>query len=197
MANYSTATKIGYRLGRTIGVPEFNDVVASVNTGTKAITLTTYGGTLNQYTGHFVAVTGGDNVGDNYTIASNTAATPTVLTVSDTITENLATDTVTIYTGTTTVPSTISLAEIMNDATAMINAEVRVSTNMTDTYGELATIEINLVLRMIRNIWSFRDPETFPYETVMLLPEQIRIIHRVHDKFSGTTWDPFETGSQV
>lgn len=196
MANYSTAAKIGYRLGRALGVPEFDDVVASVNTGTKAITLTTYGGTLNQYAGHFVAVTGGDNVGDNYTIASNTAATPTVLTVNDTITENLATDTVTIYTGTTTVPSTVSLAEFMNDATAMINAEVRVSTNMIDTYGELATIEINLVLRMIRNMLSFRDPDTFPFETVQLLPEQKQIIHRVHNKFVGKTWDPYEQGVQ-
>jgi len=196
MANYSTATKIGYRLGRTIGIPEFDDVVASVVTGTKAITLTTYGGTLNQYTGHFVAVTGGDNVGDNYTIASNTAATPTVLTVYDVITENLAEDTVTIYTGTTTVPSTVSLTGLMNDATAMINAEARVSTNMTDTYGELSTIEINLVLRMIRNIWSFRSPEVFPYETVQLLPEQKQIIHRVHDKFTGITYDPYETGVQ-
>ena len=196
MANYSTATKIGYRIGKTLGVPEFDDVVASVNTGTKAITLTTYGGTLNQYAGHFVAVTGGDYVGDNYTIASNTAATPTVLTVLDTIGANLATDTVTIYTGSTTVPSTISLAEFMNDATKMINAEKRVSSNMTDTYGELATIEIDLVLRMVRNMLSFRDPDTFPYETVELSPSDMRIIHRVHNKFGGLTWDPWEVGVQ-
>jgi len=189
MANYSTATKIGYRIGKTLGVPEFDDVVASVNTGTKAITLTTYGGTLNQYAGHFVAVTGGDYVGDNYTIASNTAATPTVLTVLDTIGANLATDTVTIYTGSTTVPSTISLAEFMNDATKMINAEKRVSSNMTDTYGELATIEIDLVLKMIRNMWSFTNPDDFPYEEVILSADQKRIIHRLHDTKKGTQWE--------
>jgi len=189
MANYSTATKIGYRLGKTLGIPEFNDVVASVNTGTKAITLTTYGGTLNQYAGHFVAVTGGDRVGDNYTIVSNTAATPTVLTVSDTIAATLAADTVTIYTGSTTLPSTVSLAGFMNDATKMINGEKRVSTNMTDTYGELATIEIALVLIMIRNMWSFLYPDNYPYEEVVLSADQKRIIHRLHDVKKGKSWE--------
>lgn len=189
MVNYSTATKIGYRLGKALGIPEFDDVVASVVTATKAITLTTYGGTLNQYAGHFVAVTGGDNAGDNYTIVSNTAATPTVLTVSDTITDNLATDTVTIYTGSTTVPSTISLAEFMNDATKIINSEVRASSNLTDTYGELATIEIDLVLKMIRNMWSFINPDDFPYEEVILSADQKRIIHRCHSVSRGYSWE--------
>lgn len=98
--------------------------------------------------------------------------------------------------GAATVPSTTSVADLQDKATGIINAEVRVSANMTDTYGELAEIEIDLVSKMVRNIWSFRKPEEFPYETVELTPSQMRIIHRVHDKFGGTTWDPYETGVQ-
>ena len=99
--------------------------------------------------------------------------------------------------GATTVPSTTSAADLLDKATGIINAEVRVSSNMTDTYGELAQIEIDLASKMVRNIWSFRSPDVFPYETVALTPEQMRTIHRIHLKFSGTTWDPWETGSQV
>lgn len=189
MTNYSTATKIGYKLGKTIGVPEFDDVVASVVTATKAITLTTNGGTLNEWADYIVSVVGGDNTGDKYTIVSNTAATPTVLTVSDTISADLATDTVTIYTENATKPSTISLAEFMNASTKMINAEVRVSTNMTDTYGELGIIEMDLVLKMIRNMWSFTNPDEFPYEEVILSADQKRIIHRCHSESRGTSWE--------
>jgi len=75
----------------------FNDVAASVHTGNKEITLTTTGGTLNQYAGYLVWVYSGDNENDVYTVVSNTAATPTVLTVSEVITENLATDKIRIF----------------------------------------------------------------------------------------------------
>jgi hypothetical protein len=94
--------------------------------------------------------------------------------------------------GAGTIPSTTSAADLLDKATGLINAEVRVSTNMTDTYGELAEIELDLVLRMIRNIWSFKNPDVFPYETVELTPSQIRIIHRIHLKFSGDTFDKYE-----
>lgn len=75
----------------------FDDVIASVVTGTKAITLTTNGGTLNQYAGYLVFVYSGDNENDVYTVVSNTAATPTVLTVSEVITDNLATDKIRLF----------------------------------------------------------------------------------------------------
>ena len=189
MANYSTATKIGYRLGKTIGVAEFTDVVAVVNTGTKAITLTTNSGTLNEWADYKVSVTGGDNTGDKYTIVSNTAASPTVLTVSDTIAADLLADTVTIYTEEPTIPSTNSLAVFMDNATKIINAEVRINTNMTDTYGELDTIEIEIVLKMIRNLWSFVNPDEFPYEEVVLSADQKRIIHRCHSVSRGHSWE--------
>lgn len=98
--------------------------------------------------------------------------------------------------GAGTTPTSTHLAALLTAADSMINAEARVSSNMTDTYGELKTIATNLVLKMIRRLWSFRDPDTFPYEDVELTAEERRIIHRVHDKFTGNTWDPYESGSQ-
>lgn len=94
-------------------------------------------------------------------------------------------------------PNSTDLAQMLIVSDGMINAEVRVTTNMTDTYGELNGIAQDLTLRQVRNYWSFRNPDLFPYETLELTPAQIRIIHRIHLKFSGTTWDPYETGSQV
>ena len=95
-----------------------------------------------------------------------------------------------------TVPSIETLTEMMSDADGMINAEARSASNMEDTYGELDPIAKNLVLKMIRRLWSFRNPDVFPYEEVILTPEEMRIIHRVHDKFSGKTYDAYESGNQ-
>ena len=91
--------------------------------------------------------------------------------------------------GTGTVPSTTSVADLQDKITGMINAEAHVSTNMTDTYGELAQIETDLVCKLVRNIWSFIYPDSFPYEEVVLSADQKRIIHRLHDSSKGTMWE--------
>ena len=89
----------------------------------------------------------------------------------------------------TTVPSTTGVADLQDKMTALINAEVRVSTNMTDTYGELAEIETDLVCKKIRNIWSYTNPDDFPYEEVVLSADQKRTIHRCHTVSRGTSWE--------
>ena len=94
------------------------------------------------------------------------------------------------------VPNIESVEDFLDDADGMINAEVRVLINMEDKYGELDTIAKNLILKMIRRLWSFRNPDVFPYEDVILTPEEMRIIHRVHDKFTGRTYDAYESGTQ-
>lgn len=75
----------------------FTDTIISVVVGTKALTLTTIGGTLNQYAGYYITVLSGDNIGTDYTIVSNTNATPTVLTVAETIPADLATDVINVF----------------------------------------------------------------------------------------------------
>ena len=75
----------------------FDDLCDAVNVGAKTIDLTTTGGTLNQYANYLVFVNGGDEEDDEYTVASNTAATPTVLTISETPGTDLAADTLSIF----------------------------------------------------------------------------------------------------
>jgi len=94
------------------------------------------------------------------------------------------------------MPSAGHLSALFTIVDGMINGEVRVETNMTDTYGELKGIAVDLTCKFIRNSWSFKDPDTFPYESVELSADQKRIIHRVHNKFLGVTWDPYEQGIQ-
>jgi len=88
-----------------------------------------------------------------------------------------------------TRPNSTDLAGFLDDADDFINSEVRVSENMTDTYGRLKQIAIDIVLKMINNLWSFTHPQIFPYIDIELSDEQKRIIHKNHLKMTGDTWD--------
>ncbi|KKN42887.1 hypothetical protein LCGC14_0708610, partial [marine sediment metagenome] len=82
---------------------EVEDTVASVGGGgNREITLTDISATLNQYAGKYMVVTEGNQNGTNSLIASNTAADPTVLTVSDDQNANLAADKINIQTSAST-----------------------------------------------------------------------------------------------
>ncbi len=80
-----------------IGTQEFTDTIASVDTGDKELVMTAEGGTLNQWAGYKVLVHSGTKAGDIYTVVSNTNATPTTLTVSETIVAGLASDVMGLY----------------------------------------------------------------------------------------------------
>lgn len=84
------------------GTLQFSDVVASVTPATKTVVMTTNGGTLNQWAGYCLYAYSGDNAGTEYTVVSNTNATPTTMIVSEVVPADLATDLVRLYTGSTT-----------------------------------------------------------------------------------------------
>jgi len=65
-----------------LGNEDQNDVIDS-GQGGKTIVLTALAGTLDQYAGDYMLTQSGDGVGDVNLIVSNTAATPTTLTVTD------------------------------------------------------------------------------------------------------------------
>lgn len=65
-----------------LGNEDVNDTIAA-GQGGKVITLTALAGTLNQYAGLYMVTQSGDGVGNSNLIVSNTAATPTILTVTD------------------------------------------------------------------------------------------------------------------
>ena len=71
----------------SVEAPLFNeDVIDTIAAGQggKAITLTTLAGTLNQYAGKYMVAMDGDGVAEaGNLIVSNTAATPTILTVTN------------------------------------------------------------------------------------------------------------------
>lgn len=110
-------------------------------------------------------------MGENYASVENVQAR-----LSFTITAN-------------TYPNLTDLAQILDDADSMINKEAKVSINMTDTYGALRMIAVDLSLKMINNMLQFRYPELFPYVDIELTPEQKRDIHKAHHKFAGLSWE--------
>ena len=83
------------------GTYNWTDYIASAVVATKVITLTAQAGTLNQWAGYCIWVYSGTNAGNEYHIVSNTNATPTLLTVSEAVTVDLAADVVYCYTGAT------------------------------------------------------------------------------------------------
>jgi hypothetical protein len=89
----------------------------------------------------------------------------------------------------TTRPSTTELAGMIADADDIINIAAKVSSNLTDTYGALKQIAIDLVMKMINNMWSFTHPEIFPYIDIELSETQLAVIRKTHLKFAGETWD--------
>jgi hypothetical protein len=74
------------------------DVCSAVNVGGKTITLTDSANVgANAYAGYLVFVDGGDHEDDEYSVASNTNADPTVLTINETPGASLVNDTLSIW----------------------------------------------------------------------------------------------------
>ena len=86
-------------------------------------------------------------------------------------------------------PTSTQLATMITQADKIINAEVIASSNMTDTYGELKSIAISLVYKMIMNAYAITHPELYTPMEVELTPEQRRTVHMVHGKWTADTFD--------
>ena len=89
----------------------------------------------------------------------------------------------------TSRPTTAQLTQMLSDADAIINAEAKVSSNMTDTTGRLRVIAVSLVLKMINNMFALTDPATYAFVEVELTDDQKRIIHMEHSAWSSLTWE--------
>ena len=81
-----------------LGNENVKDTVAAVDGTFKLITLTALAGTLNQYAGKYMVCYFGDQKGTSHLINSNTAATPTILTLATASAANLAADLISIQT---------------------------------------------------------------------------------------------------
>lgn len=117
----------------------FKDTIASVAHATEAITLDNIGGTLNQYASHIAVIMDGVHKFTCYTIASNTNATPTVLTVNEDITEVVATA---LAGASITVYNFATLQDLKDDQ------YVREISQMNLTYGESVMLAGELLIRI-------------------------------------------------
>lgn len=86
-------------------------------------------------------------------------------------------------------PTSTELASLLSYADSIINAEARVTSNLTDTSGRLKTIACSLVHKMITNIWANSDPDMFGFVEIELTEDQKRIIHVEHSVWQSLTWD--------
>ena len=90
----------------------------------------------------------------------------------------------------TSRPTTEQLAEMLNQADAIINAEARTTSNLTDTSGRLETIAVSLVMKMIINMFAFTNPDAgYEFTEVELTDDQKRIIHMEHSIWDSLTWE--------
>lgn len=89
----------------------------------------------------------------------------------------------------TSRPTTTQLAEMLSQADSIINAEARVTSNLTDTSGRLKVIAISLCMKMITNMFAITDPEVYGFIEVELTDDQKRIIHMEHSVWQSKHWE--------
>jgi hypothetical protein len=89
----------------------------------------------------------------------------------------------------TSRPTTAQLAVMLIQADAIINAEARVSSNLTDTSKRLKAIACSLILKMVNNMFSLTDPSTFGFVEVELSDDQKRVIHMEHSVWNSLHWN--------
>lgn len=86
-------------------------------------------------------------------------------------------------------PSTTQLALMIANADAIINAFIRQSTNITDTYGILQTVACQLVSKMINNMFYFSEPENYGMMEVALTEEDKILIQKAHSLWQVNSWE--------
>jgi len=89
----------------------------------------------------------------------------------------------------TSRPTTAQLAEMISQADAVINAEARVTSNLTDTSTRLKVIAVSLVLKMIINMFAITNPDMYGFTEIELTDDQKRIIHMEHSIWQSKTWN--------
>ena len=85
-------------------------------------------------------------------------------------------------------PNLTQIASYLQDADSIINAFMFQSANVTDTYGLLRVVAINLVCKMTNNLFSMAEPENFAYMEIMLNEEEKEMVRKSHRIWSAYSW---------
>jgi len=88
----------------------------------------------------------------------------------------------------TTRPTSTALGVMLLMADGMINGPIKQATNITDTYGLLAPIATQLVMKMVNNILAFAEPDKYDYIDIRLSPEDERDIRLAHSLWQSESW---------
>ncbi len=86
-------------------------------------------------------------------------------------------------------PTTEELATMLDMADSIINAELRISSNATDTYGILRTNAISLIIKMINNLFFLAEPDNYNYMEVELSEGEIRVMLKAHSTWAVLAWE--------
>lgn len=89
----------------------------------------------------------------------------------------------------TSRPTTTHLAVMLANADGIINAFMRKSTNVTDTYGILQTVACHLVVKMINNMMYLAEPSKYPLLEVGLTKQDEDLIQKAHSLWEVESWE--------
>lgn len=89
----------------------------------------------------------------------------------------------------TSRPTTTQLAVMLTNADSIINAFIRESSNITDTYGILQTIACHLVIKMVNNLFAFAEPENYPLLEIGLTEQDEKLVLKAHSKWQVKSWE--------
>lgn len=89
----------------------------------------------------------------------------------------------------TSRPTTTHLAVMLANADAKINAFIKQSSNITDTYGILKAVACGLVHKMMNNMFNFAEPDSYDFVEVLLTEEDKDLIRRAHSVWQVLSWE--------
>jgi len=89
----------------------------------------------------------------------------------------------------TSRPTTTELAVMLTQADSIINADMMISTNATDTYGILKANALSLIDKMINNLFFLAEPDNYDYQQVELSDDERRRMLKAHSKWGVLSWE--------
>lgn len=88
----------------------------------------------------------------------------------------------------TSRPNTTAVTILLGEADKKINGEMKVTTNITDTYGALSPVAAALVVKMVNNILAIAEPDNYALVDEELTESDLRTIHYTYSVWSSKHW---------
>lgn len=89
----------------------------------------------------------------------------------------------------TSRPTTTQLAIMLIQADSRINAVMQKTSNITDSFGLLKVVAIQLVLKTINNMFSFAHPNDYDFVEVLITDEDKDLIKQAHSIWAAKSWE--------